>query len=41
MQTPDILFLCFTLGAFALLGGVLGWASWEESRTRRGKQDRT
>lgn len=35
MSTSELAFLILVIGAFALLGGVLGFASWEESRTRR------
>ena len=33
MTTNEIAFLALVVCAFALLGGVLGWASWMESRT--------
>jgi hypothetical protein len=35
MSWHDIVFLGAIVGAFALFGGVLGFASWEETRTRR------
>ena len=36
MPTNDIAFLVLVVGALALFGGVLGWASWDEfRRTRR------
>jgi hypothetical protein len=35
MHGSDIAFLVFIVGVFATFGGVLGWASFEESRTRR------
>ncbi len=39
MQTADIEFLILVVVALSVFGGVLGWASWEESRrTRRSRQ---
>ena len=35
MQASDIAFLVFIVGVFAVFGGVLGWASFEKSQTRR------
>ena len=35
MQTADIEFLILVVAALSLFGGVLGWASWEESRRTR------
>ena len=35
MSTNEIAFLVFAIGALALFGGVLGWASFMESRTRK------
>jgi hypothetical protein len=35
MSTADIEILVLAVGAFSLLGGVLGWASWDESRRAR------
>ena len=32
MQANDIEFLVLVVGALSLFGGVLGWASWDESR---------
>ena len=32
MATHDIGFVLFVLAVFCLFGGVLGWASWMESR---------
>ena len=34
MSTNEIAFLVLALSAFSLFGGVLGWASWMESRAR-------
>lgn len=35
MATNEIAFLVLALSAFSLFGGVLGWASWMESRANR------
>jgi len=35
MQARDIEILVLVIGAFSLFGGVLGWASWDESRRAR------
>ena len=35
MYGSDIAFLIFVVGVFTVFGGVLGWASFEETRTRR------
>jgi hypothetical protein len=35
MSTSEIAFLCLVVGALTLFGGVLAWASWDESRARR------
>ena len=35
MKTFDIEILVLIIGAFSLFGGVLGWASWDESRRAR------
>jgi hypothetical protein len=32
MASPDIAVVAFIVTAFALFGGVLGWASWRETR---------
>lgn len=37
MQSSDIAFLVLVVGALALFGGALGFASFEETRTRRRK----
>lgn len=29
------IFLALVIGVFSLFGGVLGWASWDESRRAR------
>lgn len=34
MQTSDIEIFVLVIGAFTLFGGVLGFASFEESRSR-------
>ncbi len=38
MAGPGIGLLIFFVGVFAVFGGVLGWASWEETKTSRRKQ---
>jgi hypothetical protein len=35
MAATDIQILVLIVGAFSLFGGVLGWASWDESRRAR------
>ena len=35
MKAFDIEILALIIGAFSLFGGVLGWASWDESRRER------
>lgn len=35
MAVTDIAFLALVVGALTLFGGVLGWASWDESRRSR------
>jgi len=35
MQANDIAILVFVVGSFSLFGGVLGWASRDESRRAR------
>jgi hypothetical protein len=37
MSTQEISFLVLAVGALLLFAGVLGWASWMESRDTRGK----
>ncbi len=34
-------FLIFIICAFSLLGGVLGWATWQESRDAKMKMKKT
>jgi hypothetical protein len=34
MSTNEIAFLVLAVGALTLLAGVLGWASWMESRAK-------
>lgn len=34
-MTTDIGILVLVVGAFSLFGGVLAWASWDESRRAR------
>lgn len=34
-MTGGAMFVALVIGAFTLLGGVLGFASWEDSRNRR------
>ena len=38
MSTTDLEFVIFVVAAFTLFGGVLGWASWEESCAARRKR---
>ncbi len=35
MQTTDIAFVVFVVCGLSLFGGVLSWASWDESRRTR------
>jgi hypothetical protein len=35
MAIHDLEVVVFIVGAFALFGGMLGWASWDESRRAR------
>ena len=35
MSTNEIAFLVLAVSALMLFGGVLGWASWMESRAER------
>lgn len=35
MPVHDLQVVVFIVGAFALFGGMLGWASWDESRRAR------
>jgi len=35
MQIHDIEILALVIGTFCVFGGVLGWASWDESRRTR------
>jgi len=35
MPITDIAFLALVVGALTLFGGVLGWASWQDTRARR------
>jgi len=37
MSSQEISFLVLVVGALLLFAGVLGWASWMESRDTRGK----
>ena len=37
MSSQEISFLVLMVGALLLFAGVLGWASWMESRDTRGK----
>jgi len=37
MSTQEISFLVLVVGALLLFAGVLGWASWMESRDTRGR----
>ncbi len=37
-MTTETAILGLVISAFALFGGVLAWASWEESRATRQKQ---
>ncbi len=38
MWTNGNAFLILVICAFSLFGGVLGWASWDESRRNRKQQ---
>lgn len=35
MQVKDIEIIALVVAAMSLFGGVLGWASWDESRRLR------
>lgn len=35
MTSGEMEFLALVIGAFVLFGGVMGWASWDESRRAR------
>lgn len=35
LTVSEIAFLALAVGALSLFAGVLGWASWMESRTAR------
>jgi hypothetical protein len=37
MSSQEISFLVLVVGALLLFAGVLGWASWMESRDTRGR----
>jgi len=37
MSAGNILFLCITVGALTLFGGVLAWASWMEAQEEKHK----
>lgn len=39
MPASSIAFVVFVVSALTLFGGVLGWASWEESHAKRKRQD--
>jgi len=39
MSTNEIAFLVLVVGCFTLFGGVLGWASWMESRSVKKQLD--
>lgn len=39
MASSSLGMLILIVGALALFAGALGWASWEETRTRRRNQD--
>jgi len=38
-MTNEAAILALVIGAFALFAGTLAWASWEESRENRKKQE--
>ena len=38
MTASSIGLLVFFVSVFAIFGGVLGWASWDETRTARRKK---
>jgi len=38
MSIHEILFLALVVGALSLFAGVIGFASWEETRSRRHRQ---
>jgi predicted negative regulator of RcsB-dependent stress response len=39
MATTDIAYLALVIGALVLFGGVLGWASWQETCQRMRKDN--
>ena len=39
MATTEIAYLAMVIGALVLFGGVLGWASWQETRQRMRKDN--
>jgi hypothetical protein len=41
MSPGEVGFLALSIGAFTLLGGVLAWASWMESREAKQKVHET
>jgi len=38
MAIHEVQFLVLVIGALSMFGGVLGFASWEEARSRRRRQ---
>lgn len=38
MEPQGIVFLGVVIATFSLFGGVLGWASWQETRERKAKE---
>jgi hypothetical protein len=40
MTSGEIFFLALVIGALSLFGGVLGFASWEDTRNSRRKSNR-
>ena len=38
MTPSEAIFLFVVIGALSLFAGVLGFATWEEGKSRRGKQ---
>lgn len=38
MTSSEVIFLVVVIGALSLFAGALALASWEEGRSRRGKQ---
>jgi hypothetical protein len=39
MTTAEIAFLAIVVGAWALFGGVLAWASWMEGRETKARAE--